>query len=153
MTFGYLWTLLGCMCGATDPGSCIRWVLGFGIKTGYDNYPSEIVMICLPQARLGIAIGRVIEWHEDSRRPEIHFILRMKTLHFCGMLKSTFSSPSTLMKYEDAMKVLWKRKNHCPQDLESPYDKEIEGFTPASPPRKMATYAPPVYLIPYNDAN
>jgi hypothetical protein len=27
----------GRMCGTIDPGSCIRWVLGFGIKTGYDN--------------------------------------------------------------------------------------------------------------------
>jgi hypothetical protein len=25
------------MCGTIDPGSCIRCVLGFGIKTGYDN--------------------------------------------------------------------------------------------------------------------
>jgi hypothetical protein len=26
------------MCGTIDPGSCIRWVLGFGIKTRYDNH-------------------------------------------------------------------------------------------------------------------
>jgi hypothetical protein len=25
------------MCGTIDPGSCIRRVLGFGIKTGYDT--------------------------------------------------------------------------------------------------------------------
>jgi hypothetical protein len=25
------------MCGTIDSGSCIRWVLGFGIKTGYDT--------------------------------------------------------------------------------------------------------------------
>jgi hypothetical protein len=25
------------MCGTFDPGSCIRCVLGFGIKTGYDR--------------------------------------------------------------------------------------------------------------------
>jgi hypothetical protein len=37
MTCGYLWTLLGRMCGTINPGSCIRWVLGFGIKTGYDS--------------------------------------------------------------------------------------------------------------------
>jgi hypothetical protein len=36
VTFGYLWTLLGRMCGTIDPGSCIRCVLGFSIKTGYD---------------------------------------------------------------------------------------------------------------------
>jgi hypothetical protein len=26
----------GRICGTIDPGSCIRWVHGFGIKTGYD---------------------------------------------------------------------------------------------------------------------
>jgi hypothetical protein len=26
------------MCGTIDPGSCIRWALGFGIKIGYDTY-------------------------------------------------------------------------------------------------------------------
>jgi hypothetical protein len=26
------------MCGTIDPGSCIRWALDFGIKTGYDMY-------------------------------------------------------------------------------------------------------------------
>jgi hypothetical protein len=75
----------------------------------------------------------------------------MKTLHFCGMPKSTFLSPSTSMKYEDAMKVLWKRKNHCPQDLETLSDEEMEEFTLASPPHKIATWAPPVYIIPNND--
>jgi hypothetical protein len=37
MTFGYLLTLLIRMCGTIDPGSYIRCVLGFGIKTRYDN--------------------------------------------------------------------------------------------------------------------
>jgi hypothetical protein len=37
----YSWYLViyehfGRMYGIIDPGSCIRWVLGFGIKTGYD---------------------------------------------------------------------------------------------------------------------
>jgi hypothetical protein len=27
----------GCMCGTIDHVSCIRWVLGFGIKNGYDK--------------------------------------------------------------------------------------------------------------------
>jgi hypothetical protein len=30
----------GRMCGIIDPWSCIRRVLGFGIKTGYDSAPS-----------------------------------------------------------------------------------------------------------------
>jgi hypothetical protein len=30
------------MCGTIDPGSCIRWVLGFGVKTGCDNEQSTM---------------------------------------------------------------------------------------------------------------
>jgi hypothetical protein len=30
-------SIFGCMCETIDPGSCIRWVLSFGIKTGYDT--------------------------------------------------------------------------------------------------------------------
>jgi hypothetical protein len=43
------------------------------------------------------------------------------------------------MKHEDVMKVLWKRKHHCSQDLETLSNEEMEEITPASPPRKMAT--------------
>jgi hypothetical protein len=42
MTFGYLWALLA-MCGTFDLGSCIRWVLGFGIKIGYDKSGTKAV--------------------------------------------------------------------------------------------------------------
>jgi hypothetical protein len=34
VTFSYLWALFGRMCGTIDPGSCIRWVLDFGLKLG-----------------------------------------------------------------------------------------------------------------------
>jgi hypothetical protein len=50
-------------------------------------------------------------------------------------------------KYE-AMKIIQKLKCHCPQGMETLYE---EVFTPASSPRKMATRAPPVYVIPNND--
>jgi hypothetical protein len=30
-------------------------------------------------------------------------------------------------------------------------EEEVEEFTLASPPHKMATHAPPVYVIPNND--
>jgi hypothetical protein len=53
-------------------------------------------------------------------------------------------------KYEEVMKTIWKLKHHCPQDLET-LSEETEKFTPASPPRKMATCAPPVYVVPNND--
>jgi hypothetical protein len=33
----------GRMCGTIDPGSCIRWVHGFGIKTGYDKKSPRII--------------------------------------------------------------------------------------------------------------
>jgi hypothetical protein len=33
----------GCMCGPIELGSCIRWVLGFGIKTGFDRSGTRAV--------------------------------------------------------------------------------------------------------------
>jgi hypothetical protein len=56
-------------------------------------------------------------------------------------------------KYEEAMKTIRKLKRHCPQGVETLSDEETEEFTPASPPRKMVTRAPPVYIIPNNDVN
>jgi hypothetical protein len=53
-------------------------------------------------------------------------------------------------KYEEAMKIVQKLKHHCPQDVETLSNEETEEFTPASPPRKMATRAPPVYAITNN---
>jgi hypothetical protein len=46
----YSWHLIiyehfGCMCGTINLGSCIRWVLGFGIKTGYDRCFSKVLNI------------------------------------------------------------------------------------------------------------
>jgi hypothetical protein len=54
-------------------------------------------------------------------------------------------------KYEEAMKTIQKLKRHYPQDMETLSDEETEDFTLASQPRKMATRAPPVYVIPNND--
>jgi hypothetical protein len=42
LTFGYLLTLLA-VCGTIDPGSCIRRVLGFDIKTRYDRSGTKAV--------------------------------------------------------------------------------------------------------------
>jgi hypothetical protein len=64
---------------------------------------------------------------------------------------STSLSPSTSMRNEDAIKVLRKMKYHYIQDMETLSHEEIEEFTLASPPRKMSTYAPLVYVIPNND--
>jgi uncharacterized HAD superfamily protein len=54
-------------------------------------------------------------------------------------------------KYEEEMKIVRKLKRRCPQDLETFSEEEIEEFTPASPPHKMETRAPLVYVIPNND--
>jgi hypothetical protein len=53
-------------------------------------------------------------------------------------------------KYEEAMKIVRKLKRHT-QDLETLSKEEMEEFTPTSPPRKMVTCAPPVYIIPNNN--
>jgi uncharacterized HAD superfamily protein len=54
-------------------------------------------------------------------------------------------------KYEEAMKTIQKLKCHCPQSVETLSKEETEEFTLASPPHKMVTRAPPVYIIPNND--
>jgi hypothetical protein len=51
-------------------------------------------------------------------------------------------------KYEEVMRTIRKMKRRHPQDLETLSDEETEEFTPHSPPRKMATRAPPTYIIP-----
>jgi hypothetical protein len=51
-------------------------------------------------------------------------------------------------KYEEAMRTIRKMKRRHPQDLETLSDEETEEFTPHSPPRRMATCAPPTYIIP-----
>jgi hypothetical protein len=54
-------------------------------------------------------------------------------------------------KYVEAMKTIWKLKHCCPQGMETLSEEETEEFTPTSPPRKMVTRAPPVYVIPNNE--
>jgi hypothetical protein len=56
-------------------------------------------------------------------------------------------------KYEEAMKTIQKLKHHCPQGMETLSDEETKEFTPASPPHKMVTRAPLVYVIPNNDVD
>jgi hypothetical protein len=54
-------------------------------------------------------------------------------------------------KYKEAMKTILKLKCHCPHGMETHFDEETEEFTPTSPPRKMVTHVPLVYVIPNND--
>jgi hypothetical protein len=51
-------------------------------------------------------------------------------------------------KYEEAMKTIRKIKCSYPQDLETLSNEETEEFSSHSPPRKLATCAPPAYVIP-----
>jgi gas vesicle protein len=53
--------------------------------------------------------------------------------------------------YEEAVKTIQKLKSHYPQGVETHSDEETEEFTLASPPHKMATRAPPFYVMPNND--
>jgi hypothetical protein len=53
-------------------------------------------------------------------------------------------------EYEEAMKTIWKLKRRYPQGVETLSNEETEEFTIASPPHKMVTHAPPVYIIPNN---
>jgi hypothetical protein len=54
-------------------------------------------------------------------------------------------------KYEEAMKTIQKLKRHSPQGVETLSEEETKEFTPTSPPRKMVTRAPLVYVLPNND--
>jgi hypothetical protein len=56
-------------------------------------------------------------------------------------------------KYEEAMKIIQKLKCHYPQGVETLSNEETKEFTLASPPRKIATHAPLVYVIPNNDVD
>ena len=56
-------------------------------------------------------------------------------------------------KYEEAMKTIRKLKRHYPQGVEILSNEETEEFTLTSPPRKMVTHAPPVYVVPNNDVD
>jgi hypothetical protein len=71
----------------------------------------------------------------------------MKALDPCGMFKSTSLHPSPS---EEFLK-LRRSMQPSPQGVETLSNEETEEFTLASPPHKMATHAPPVYIIPNND--
>jgi hypothetical protein len=65
------------MCTTIDPGSCIRWVLGFGIKIGYDTNPYknyalspqdfwERVQKGKEMVRTGEELGKIGRWHYST---------------------------------------------------------------------------------------
>jgi hypothetical protein len=82
MIFSYLWTLLDRMCGIIDPGSCIQWVLGFGIKPGMTHMGlaraqpvtwCHVGMSCIGSS--GATESRRLLWHNwwpSHLAPHVH---------------------------------------------------------------------------------
>jgi hypothetical protein len=52
------------MCGTIDPGSCIRRVLGFVIKTGYDKFRAPAELHMKHQQKAGSPGGPGQEGHD-----------------------------------------------------------------------------------------
>jgi hypothetical protein len=90
--------------------------------------------------------------HVEPVQDEMNFKLK-KQVAFTAMLTKDLDSTAEEVefwqgKYEEAMKTIQKMKRRCPQDLETLSDEETEEFSPHSPPCKMATRAPPAYIVP-----
>jgi hypothetical protein len=69
-------------------------------------------------------------------------------------LESTMEEVEFLQeKFEEAMKTIRKLKRHYSQGVETLSNEEAEEFTLTSPPHKMTTHAPPVYVVPNNDVD
>jgi hypothetical protein len=87
----------------------------------------------------------------DSRNIKLKWQVELTTVLTKELDSTTEEVEFWQEKYEEAMKTIRKLKLHCPQYVETLSNEETEEFTPASPPRKMATRAPPVYIIPNDD--
>jgi hypothetical protein len=115
-----------------------RWLLD---GTGYAHFPQW-------------ASGSTTYIHFEHVPDSTNFRLR-KQVDFTTVLTKELESTTGEMefwqeKYEEAMKTIWKLKCHYPQYMETLSKEEIDESSPASPPRKMATCAPLVYVIPNN---
>jgi hypothetical protein len=92
-----------------------------------------------------------VEHIPDSR----NFKLKKKVELITTLTKELDSSTEEMEfwqeKYEEAMNTIRKLKRRCPQGMDTLSKEETEEFTPTSPPHKMVTHAPLVYVIPNND--
>jgi hypothetical protein len=90
--------------------------------------------------------------HMELIQDEMNFKLKKQVALTTTLTKELDSTTEEVEfwqgKYEEAMKTIRKLKHRCPQDLETLLDEEIEELSLHSPPRKMATRAPPAYIIP-----
>jgi hypothetical protein len=90
--------------------------------------------------------------HVEPVQDEWNFKLKKQVALIATLTKELDSTTEEVKfwqgKYEEAMKTIRKMKHRYPQDLETLSDEETEEFSPHSPPRKLATRAPPAYVIP-----
>jgi hypothetical protein len=90
--------------------------------------------------------------HVEPVQDEWNFKLKKQVALIATLTKELDSTTEEVEfwqgKYEEAMKTIRKMKHRYPQDLETLSDEETEEFSPHSPPRKLATRAPPAYIIP-----
>jgi hypothetical protein len=90
--------------------------------------------------------------HVEPVQDEWNFKLKKQVALIATLTKELDSTTEEVEfwqgKYEEAMKTIRKMKHRYPQDLETLSDEETEEFSPHSPPRKLATRAPPAYVIP-----
>jgi hypothetical protein len=89
--------------------------------------------------------------HVEPIQDEMNFKLKKQVALTTTLTKELDSTTEEVLfwqgKYEEAMKTIRKMKRCCPQDLETLLDEETDELSPHSPPRKMATRAPPAYVI------
>jgi hypothetical protein len=89
--------------------------------------------------------------HVEPVQDEGNFKLKKKVALTATLAKELDSTTEEVEfwqgKYEEAMKTIRKMKRRYPQDLETLLDEETEVFSPHSPCCKMATQAPPAYVI------
>jgi hypothetical protein len=90
--------------------------------------------------------------HVEPIPDEMNFMLKKQVALIAMLTKELDSTTEEVEfwqeKYEEAMKTMPKMKPHYPQDWETHSDEETEQFSLHSSPRKMATHAPPAYIIP-----
>jgi hypothetical protein len=90
--------------------------------------------------------------HVELVQDEMNFKLKKQVALTATMTKELDSTTEEVEfwqgKYEEAIKTIQKMKHHWPQDWEMHSDEQTEEFSPYSLLRKMATHAPPAYIIP-----
>jgi hypothetical protein len=106
-------------------------------------------MLTFPQRASGSTYIHV-EPITDSHNFELKKQVKL-TATLTKELDSTIEEVQFCQEKYEAMKTIQKLNCHNPKGVETFSDEETKEFTPTSPPRKIATRAPQVYVIPNND--